>query len=216
MNLPQNLPHWISRRTTVAATLAAAGLITASLGAAGLGGCSSLPAPRYYVLDAVTPATPVRPGAVPLIHVRRIDVPAEMDHRGLTHHLGPTRLAVSDSDQWSAPLTDLIRGTLTRDLGARLGFERVVAAPGGTAPARDTPGSTAASLDLDFVALTADEACGIDAQVNWTLSVPKGAARHGTAHLRAPATACPAGLPTALSAVLGELADQLTRQFPAS
>ena len=192
--------------------------VAASLVAASLGGCSSLPAPRYYALDAVTPASPAHPGAAVLIHVRRIDVPAEMDHRGLTHHLGPTRLAVSDSDQWSAPLTDLIRGALTRDLGERLGFEHIAAAQVGAArvgvaQAGGTPGSSPAFLDLDFVALSADDACGVDAQINWTLSVLNGATRHGTAHLTAPATACPSGLPAALSAVLGELTDQLAQQL---
>jgi len=184
--------------------------VAAGLAAASLAGCSSLPAPRYYALDAVTPASPVHPGVAPLIHVRRIGVPPEMDHRGLTHHLGPTRLAVSDSDQWSAPLTDLIQGTLSRDLGERLGFEHIEAAQ-----ARGTPGGIQAFLDLDFVALSADDACGVDAQVNWTLSVPDGTARRGTAHLTARATGCPTGLPAALSAVLGELADQLAQQLSA-
>jgi uncharacterized lipoprotein YmbA len=195
------LTQWISRRTSFAAILVMVSLA----------GCSSLPAPRYYALDAVTPASPAHPGVAPLIHVRRISVPAEMDHRGLTHHLGPTQLAVSDSDQWSAPLTDLIQGTLSRDLGERLGFEHIVAAQVGGAQA----GASQAFLDLDFVALSADDACGVDAQVNWTLSVPNGTARHGTAHLMAPATGCPTGLPAALSAVLGELADQLAQQLSA-
>jgi uncharacterized lipoprotein YmbA len=175
-----------------------------------LTGCHSLPALHYYALDAVAPtAGPAPPGFANLLHIRHLSVPHEMDHLGLTHHMGPTQLAISDTDQWSAPLTDLIQGTLTRDLGARLGFDHVVAPDALPAAA----GNTVAALDLDFVTLAADDACAIEAQVNWMLSVPGSAPRSGTVHLLAPAGSCPAGLPAALSAALGELADQLALQF---
>ena len=78
---------------------------------------------------------------------------------------------------------------------------------------RGTRGSTQTVLDVDFLSLSADDRCGITAQVNWTLSVATGAARRGTAHLAAPAGSCPAGLPAALSTALGDLADQIVRQL---
>ena len=195
------IPRWIARTSALA------------LGAVTLAGCHSLPPLHYYALDAVTPtAAPVTPGFPNPLHIRHLSVPHEMDHLGLTHHTGPTQLAISDTDQWSAPLTDLIQGTLTRDLGARLGFAQVVAPDALPAAAA---GSVAA-LDLDFVSLAADDACAIDAQVNWTLSVSgSGTPRHGTVHLMAPASSCPAGLPAALSAALGDLADQLALQLRA-
>jgi uncharacterized lipoprotein YmbA len=175
-----------------------------------LTGCHSLPALHYYALDAVTPTTPpAPPGFANLLHIRHLSVPHEMDHLGLTHHMGPTQLAISDVDQWSAPLTDLIQGTLTRDLGTRLGFDHVIAPD--ALPA--AVGNTVAALDLDFVSLAADDACAIETQVNWMLSVPGSAPRGGTMHLMAPGGSCPAGLPAALSAALGELADQLALQF---
>jgi uncharacterized lipoprotein YmbA len=185
-------------------------MATLLVAATTLTGCHSLPALHYYALDAVAPASgPAPPGFANLLHIRHLSVPHEMDHQGLTHHLGPTQLAISDVDQWSAPLTDLIQGTLTRDLGARLGYDHVVAPdalPGAA-------GNTVAALDLDFVSLAADDACAVEAQVNWLLSVPGSAPRRGTVQLRAPGGSCPAGLPTALSTALGELADQLALQF---
>ena len=194
------IPRWIARTSALA------------IGSMTLAGCHSLPPLHYYALDTVTPAAaPVAPGFSNQLHIRHLSVPHEMDHLGLTHHMGPSQLAISDTDQWSAPLTDLIQGTLTRDLGARLGFAQLVAPdalPVGAA-------SGVAALDLDFVTLVADDACAIDAQVNWTLSVPGSTARHGTMHLTAPASSCPAGLPAALSAVLGDLADQLALQLRA-
>jgi uncharacterized lipoprotein YmbA len=198
--------HWIAGAALVAATLT---------------GCGSSPPLRYYALDAVTPVGGAnRPALAAPIRVRHISLPHEMDHLGLTHHLGPTQFAISDADQWSAPLATLIQETLTRDLGERLGYDQVVApdalpVPPHPDPAqRDVHGMPAA-LDLDFVSLSADDGCGITAQVNWTLSVPNGAARRGTAALTAPASTCPAGLPTALSAALGSLADQLLQQLGA-
>jgi uncharacterized lipoprotein YmbA len=177
--------------------------------AALLSGCGSSPPLHYYALEVVTPATQPAPqlSATPL-HVRHISLPPEMDHRGLTHRQASTRLTISDADQWSAPLGDLILATVTRDLGERLGFDHVLV------PAA-APGSSQANLDLDFVILSADDGCGITAQVNWALSVPNGAARRGTTRLSAPAAGCPAGLPAALSTALGDLADQLVRQLTA-
>ena len=183
-----------------------------SVAAATLAGCHSLPALHYYALDTVAPAaSPTPPGFANLLHIRHLSVPHEMDHLGLTHHLGATQLAISDTDQWSAPLTDLIQGTLTRDLGARLGFDHVLAADALPSAA----GNTVAALDLDFVTLSADDGCAIETQVNWTLSVPAIPARRGTVHLMAPANSCPAGLPAALSAALADLADALALQLRA-
>lgn len=195
----------------------------AATGAATLAGCGSSPPLHYYALDVVMPATHSTPLlSATLIHVRHISLPPEMDHRGLTHHQGPTRLTISDADQWSAPLADLIQATVTRDLGERLGYDHILApAAQPTAPhpdpeQRGTRGSSQANLDLDFVSLSADDSCGITAEVNWTLSINNGAARRGSTKVAAPAAGCPAGLASALSAALGDLADQLARQLTAS
>jgi uncharacterized lipoprotein YmbA len=175
--------------------------------------CHSLPALHYYSLATVSPVGAAsHPVAPLLIRVRHVSLPHEMDHLGLTHHVGPTQLAISDNDQWTAPLNVLIQGTITGDLGERLGYGQVVAAD-----ALPVIPSRAANLDLDFVALSADDSCGISAQVNWTLSVPGGATRRGSAQVSAPAVGgCPVGLPSALSTALGQLADQLVPQLTVS
>jgi uncharacterized lipoprotein YmbA len=203
-------PRWIARIGAVA------------IAAVALDGCHSLPALHYYALDAVAPTTGAAPpGFANLLHIRHLSVPHEMDHLGLTHHMGPTQLAISDNDQWTASLNVLIQGTLTRDLGERLGYDHVVATdalPVVSHPDPDqraTAATPQTTLDLDFVALSADERCGITAQANWIWSVPNGPARQGTAQLSAPAAGCPNGLPAALSTALGELADQLVLQLAA-
>jgi uncharacterized lipoprotein YmbA len=205
----------ILTRRTSAMAIAAATLLAATLA-----GCHALPPLQYYALEAVNPVGTASPaGSAWLIHVRHVGLPHEMDHLGLTHQTDATRLAISDYDQWTAPLNVLIQATMTRDLGARLGYEHVVAVdavPVVSHPGPDQPASTPSALDLDFVFLSADQGCGISAQVNWTLSVPNGAARRGTIHLAAPASGCPAGLPSALSTALGDLADQLVRQLAVS
>jgi hypothetical protein len=188
------IPHWVPGLAIAAAVLA---------------GCGSSPPLRYYDLDAVAPTAAAAPAAtVDLIHVRHVSVPPQMDHRGLTHRQGANQLSISDNDQWSAPLPDLIQAALTRDLGARLGFDHVLAPA-----AQPLAGRVQADLDLDFVALTADDGCGITAQVNWTLSAPNRPARRGTAQLTGAGGGCPAGLAAALSAALGTLSDQLVQQL---
>jgi uncharacterized lipoprotein YmbA len=177
-------------------------------------GCHALPALHYYSLAAVSPTgTTTHAGAPLQLRVRHVSVPHAMDHLGLTHQVDPTQLAISDNDQWTAPLSVLIQGTMTLNLGERLGYAQVVAAD--ALPVASHPDAQS-TLDLDFVSLTADGSCAITAQVNWTLSMPRGATRHGSAHLSAPASGCPGGLPTALSAALGDLADQLVPQLTAS
>jgi uncharacterized lipoprotein YmbA len=190
-------------------------LVAASLVAATLVACHALPALHYYSLTEVSPVgVGSAPAAALLIRVRHVSVPHEMDRLGLTHQVGPTQLAISDNDQWTAPLNVLIQGTMTRDLGERLGYAQVVAAD--ALPLASHPDAQA-SLDLDFVSLIADGSCAISAQVNWTLSGAKGATRRGSAHLSAPAAAgCPSGLPAALSTALGDLADQLVPQLTTS
>jgi uncharacterized lipoprotein YmbA len=180
-------------------------------------GCHSLPALHYYSLATVSPVDAAsHPVSALLIRVRHVSLPHEMDHLGLTHHVGATQLTISDNDQWTAPLNVLIQGTITSDLGERLGYEQVVGAdalPVASHPAAVNP----ANLDLDFVALAADDTCAITAQVNWTLSGPNGPTRRGSARLSAPAAGgCPGGLPAALSSALGELADQLAPKLTAS
>jgi uncharacterized lipoprotein YmbA len=163
-----------------------------------LQGCSAAPPLHYYTLDTTMPvAAAPRATASPLIRVRHISLPPDMDHRGLTHRVGPTQLAVSESD-----------------LGQRLGYEHVLAP--GALPAATRSDVGQATLDVDFVALSADESCGIATQVNWTLTMPGGTAQHGTVHATAPAASCPAGLPAALSAALGDITDQLAQQLPSS
>jgi uncharacterized lipoprotein YmbA len=184
--------------------------------AVALAACHTLPALHYYSLAVVNaPAAAKHPLVAPPIRVRHVSVPHEMDHLGLTHHLGATQLTISDNDQWTAPLNVLIQGTITRDLGERLGYEQVVAAD--ALPVASHPASiNTANLDLDFVDLAADDSCGITAQVNWTLTMVNAAPRRGSAHLAAPAAGgCPASLPPALSSALGELADQLVAQLSA-
>ncbi|HEY4339989.1 MAG TPA: ABC-type transport auxiliary lipoprotein family protein [Steroidobacteraceae bacterium] len=178
--------------------------------------CHTLPALHYYSLAAVNaPAAAKRTLTAPLIRVRHVSVPHEMDHLGLTHHIGATQLTISDNDQWTAPLNILIQGTMTRDLGERLGYEQVVAAD--ALPVASHPASiNTANLDLDFVGLAADDSCGITAQVNWALTVVNAAPRRGSVHLAATAVGgCPGGLPPALSSALGDLADQLVAQLTA-
>ena len=167
--------------------LPAGAALAATVLTATLGGCHALPPLHYYALQAVAPAASSPPTAATplLLRIRHVGVPHEMDHLGLTHRQGAAQLAISDTERWSAPLADLIQGTLTHDLGTRLGFAHVVAVD-----ALATHGSVPAALDLDFVALSADDSCNVSAQVNWTLSGTGIATRRGSVALMATAAGC--------------------------
>ncbi len=84
---------------TRAAAIAATTLVTAALA-----GCHSLPALRYYSLAAAAPDTPVPHRTLPApLRIRHVSLPHDMDHLGLTHHVGPTEVVISDDDQLDCP-----------------------------------------------------------------------------------------------------------------
>lgn len=93
-----------------------------------LGACSSAPV-HFYTL--VKPAAPVDGAAAAAfaIAVQPVSLPAQVDMPQLVVRQGPGALALIESEQWIAPLSDELRAALAAELGARLGVVDVYRLP---------------------------------------------------------------------------------------
>ncbi len=182
-----------------------------------LSACGHSAPTRFLTLDALPPASAAAAAyAGPSVRIDSVRIPAELDRPELVRELGANRLEVDDFDHWGAPLGQLMRTALTRDLLARLPAGRVVFP--------DAPGLPA-TIEVDVDVLALSEAAGrLSMDVSWTTS---RLAEHGAASgpvplshdLRlstsAPATGA-ADHAAALSALLAQLADAIALQLTAA
>jgi uncharacterized protein len=196
-----------------AKTLAYAAGVAA--GAAVLAACGHSAPTRFFTLDPAPPAAPAVAGyAGPPVKVLSVNIPPALDREELVSEGPAGEVQVHDFEHWAAPLGQTARQTLVQDLAARLPTGRVLG-PG-------TPGGEGvATLSADVVAFQAGPA-GATLQADWSLTLPGGAA--GPLVWRAPIRAYQApgagggegpATAAAMSALLGQLADQIAAVLPA-
>ena len=166
------------------------------------GGCSS-PEPAYYTLQPTNGAT--LPGGTRLVEVVRPGLAGYLDRSDIVLKQSDYRLSVDSQVRWGEPLADMIGRVLAQDLTQRL------------------PGSSVFSNDG---AIGADPAVRVEINVQRFDSESDGSVRlvadvaveRGLSHtpfashavtLQAPGGAGAGGLVAAMSALLGELADQV-------
>lgn len=174
-------------------------------------GCSASPPTRYYVLESVaSPSAGTPPAATasgPPIRLEPVVIPPELDRLELVGRNGPYRLQISESERWAAPLDDQIRRVLTEDLAARLP-PHLLADP--NEPATSEPRRL---LSIEISEFYSDDACSTTLRAQWTLRSPAGGSGHGSETVGPSPASCATtgfGIPAAMSAALGALADRLT------
>jgi uncharacterized lipoprotein YmbA len=94
-----------------------------------LAACSSSPKANFYVLAAIAPEAPVTP-AGPVARLEAVHIPTVLERRQIVITMGATTVSIREQDRWAAPLQDLVRNALTRDLAMRMGVQ-VLDLPGG-------------------------------------------------------------------------------------
>jgi uncharacterized lipoprotein YmbA len=170
-----------------------------------LAACAASPQPNFYTLDPVPPAaTPVsEAAATPLIVA--VSLPELLDRPQLVRSLGTGRIDVADTDRWAAPLDDLARRALARDLALRQPG-RVVSAD------RAAGGAPPQVLTVAVDAFAADAAGQVTLEGRWFLT---GAEGNGGAvsrpfHIGIPAAdTSAAAVVQAMAAALAQLADEV-------
>jgi uncharacterized protein len=170
-----------------------------------LAGCGSSPKTHFYALAPVPPAGAHGEASGPPIVVDAVRLPAVLDRLQLVRSSGETRLDISDADRWGAPLDQMSRRTLARDLAARL--------PPGMVLAVDQPkppGGTRA-LVVSVQRFDADAAGRVRLDAVWTLFA--GSPQRPVLERRSAIVVDGAGdfaaQPAAMSRALGKLADDI-------
>jgi uncharacterized protein len=106
------------------------GLMAAgALAVAVVAGCSSDPATRFYLLTPLPPserAREVGPGPAPVVGLRPVTLPEELDRQQIVTRVGATQLQMAEFDRWAAPLRDNFPRVLAEDLAILIPAERVL------------------------------------------------------------------------------------------
>jgi uncharacterized protein len=183
--------------------LAAPLLIFAAL----LAGCSS-PAADFYTLAAVP--GPTLHTARQNIELRRIGLAAYLDRPGIVRSNAQYRLRVTENERWGEPLGGMLDRVFTEDLLQRLP-DAVIFAESGAITSQ--PG-TVLEIDVQRFDPDADNTVVLLAQVAIRHDDTSRAGIARTIRLTAtPTGPSTADLAAALSAVLGQLSDQVARML---
>jgi hypothetical protein len=141
------------------------------------------------------------------LQVRDVQLPPAADRQEMMLNGPGTQVKVLGEDRWAAPLTGLVRNTLTTDLRQRLG-DSAVLSPGAPDPAK----GGLQVLILSAQQFSADANGLVTLDTDWSVgrgNPPKAAiTRHATIHVNA-GSAKPDAVAEAMSHALGQLADQI-------
>jgi len=184
--------------------------IAAVIAATLLSACAHSPPTRYLTLNVLdAPPSPDRPSAatsmIAPVQLTALHVPAELDRPQLVTHLAPNRYTISETERWAAPLAQLLRATLARDLQTRL--------PEGDLVFPDSPSSRGTdALVVDVIQVDLPAQGDVTLEAAWTIAqrAPDCVGIRGHATLRAPIEGEDAtGKAAALSRALAHLADAI-------
>lgn len=171
----------------------------------GLVACAAGPPTAFYTLDAVDPGgTPASSSVAPPLVVT-VSLPEILDRTQLVRRAGPGQLTISPADRWAAPLDDLVRRALAKDLTLRLPGRLVTVD-------RPEAASEPAVLRVAIEEFTADGAGRVTLDGHWTVTPGEGGtvSPPGAIHIVTAASgSSPAAAVQAMSAALAQLGDQI-------
>lgn len=90
-----------------------------------LANCGSSPKTQYFTLAPV-PASEQRASIERPVTVAAVRVPPALDRREMVRRTGANSVDIREQDRWTAPLGDMIREVLARNLAARLPQDKVI------------------------------------------------------------------------------------------
>ena len=176
-----------------------------------LGACASSPPTRFFALD------PAPPGAAPAggqadttrtaVKVDAVHIPPALDRESMVRGESDNQLQISSQDRWAGDLGEMIRRVLTQDLAERL--------PSGTVVAPESPAPPSAhGLVIDILTFQ-PQAGEVVLDADWTLleGTQSNPVLHRSTHLTAPAAGSAQGEAAAMSALLGQLADDIAARI---
>jgi uncharacterized protein len=90
-----------------------------------LANCGSSPKTQYFTLAPV-PASEQKAAIRSPVTVAAVHVPPALDRQEMVRQAGANRVDIREEDRWTAPLGDMIREVLARDLAARLPEDKII------------------------------------------------------------------------------------------
>jgi hypothetical protein len=159
---------------------------------------------RFYTLLAREAATAGRGAGLSVI-VGPVTVPAYLDRNEVAVRVSPTELTYALAERWAEPLVQGFTRVLVEDLGAALGSDRVVAVTASTGVTPDY------WIEVIVVRYEADVDGSAELTARWAV---RDAGRkvlriRQSQHARQAAAATTEDRVSALSAALGDLADEM-------
>jgi uncharacterized lipoprotein YmbA len=88
--------------------------------ACSLAACGSSPPTQFFTLTPVAPAGHANPAPPFPVQVSAVHIPAVLDRNEMVRETGSNGLSISDQDRWGAPLGEMARNVLARDLAKRM------------------------------------------------------------------------------------------------
>jgi uncharacterized lipoprotein YmbA len=171
--------------------------------------CSS-PDPNFYTLQPV-PGTALA-GTARIVEVRRPGLAGYLDRSDIVLQASGYELHTNSQDRWAEPLGDMIGRVVTQDLAQRLPGSSVFSENGAISA---DPGLRV-EIDVQRFDTNADGTLTLIA----ALAIEQGRGhvpvRARTMNLSAPVQHSAAGLAAAMSALLGQMADQVAADILAA
>jgi len=173
-----------------------------------LAGCASSPPTRFFALDPVSPGSAAAAADTSAaVKVDAVHIPPALDRDSMVRGESDNQLQISSQDRWAGDLGEMIRRVLTQDLAQRLPSGMVVA-PESPAPA------SARGLVIDILTFQ-PQAGEVVLDADWTLlqGMQADPLLRRSVHLTQSATPSAQGEAEAMSALLGQLADDIAARI---
>ena len=177
--------------------------------AAVLPACRSSPPTRFFSLTPTDGQKITASGIGGPVHIAAVHIPESLDEQELIRESETGRVVVSNQNRWAAPLDEMLREVLTRDLARRLPPGSVVL------PDEPSPAGTR-RIVLDVLYFAGDTTGKIVLSGGWSLLPPGSDVPLLTREVHLRDTTDPsdyANQVTAMSRLSGLLADEIAREL---
>jgi uncharacterized protein len=174
-----------------------------------LGACAERPADHFYILNTQPAGAGTARTSPATQAILRVAVPPMFDRAEMIVNISPDGVSILEHERWAAPLPDLMRQTLGRDLEARRSDLLV------SSPDAGHSNQPALQVSVDVVQITAHLGGAASIEAHWRIVDPRtgkdqpGGEVFNASSNRDDYTA----LAQALSQCLGSLADRLIEQL---
>jgi hypothetical protein len=168
-----------------------------------LAGCASSPPTRFFALDPAPPGATAAGATGAPVKIDAVHIPPALDRDSMVRGESNNQLQISSQDRWAGDLGEMIRRVLTQDLAQRL--------PSGMVVAPESPAPAAAQgLVIDILTFQ-PQAGEVVLDADWTVlqGTQSNPVLRRSAHLTQSASPSAQGEAQAMSALLGQLADDI-------